>query len=146
MRPLLGRQVSQGISMDRILIEIVIWVSLIIFFITNSWRFSEEISEFVREYRGTKKKALKFSLCGAALKRRGKLTLWNGLGQVATDEDGLYYSSVCLPFLFFPWSKISVLKSTRLNKSHYSIVKLTGFPEISCLVPKRFELESWMVK
>ncbi len=114
------------------------WIAGVIFFLTNSWRFSKDISKFVNEFRAQRKNGLRFSMCGAGLKRRGKLTTWDGLGQVATDKHGVYYSSLCLPRLFLPWHRISFVG---LNNSRYSILKISGFPTYTVLIPKRIRLE-----
>jgi hypothetical protein len=119
----------------------LIGAALLLFFFTNSWRFVSDISSFVKEFRIKKNKHLKFSMCGCCLKRQNKLDLWNGLGQIATDEDGIYYSSVCMPLLFIPWSKLKRVQLSEPLSGKYSSISIIGYPTFTWLIPARFKLQ-----
>ena len=123
------------------MVQFLIFAFLLFFAVTNSWRFNEDIRVFFNEFRSFKKKGLEFSLCGAGIKRRRQPTIWNGLGQIASDDSGLYYASVCTPFTFVPWSKVSFIASKGLKETSYSLLKVAGYPEIIILLPKRLNLE-----
>ena len=112
---------------------------LLLFLLTNSWRFVSDISSFVKEFRVKKVKSVKFSMCGCCLKRQNKMELWNGLGQIATDDQGIYYSSICMPLLFIPWNKLKLIENSDFNK--YSCVTIAGYPAFTWLIPSRFNLK-----
>jgi hypothetical protein len=114
---------------------------LLIFFMTNSWRFASDISSFVKEFRVNKKRGLKFSMCGCCLKRQNKMDLWNGLGQIATNGEGIYYSSICMPLLFIPWGKLNLVKLDNQISNEYSHVTIAGYPAFTWLIPARFNLK-----
>ena len=114
---------------------------LLLFFATNSWRFVNNIASFVKEFRVKKNRGLKFSMCGCCLKRQNKMDLWNGLGQIATDDDGIYYSSICMPLLFIPWENLKRVTLNELTSKGYSSLSIVGYPTFTWLIPTRFNLK-----
>lgn len=94
---------------------------------TQGWKITRKISPLIRHHRVNKPVDLKFCWCGCGVRRKDLLDVWDGFGEAATTDDGIYYRSWGTPYLFFPWQSLTLIKTKRLFPFRkYNFLKVKG--------------------
>jgi hypothetical protein len=124
-------------------VSFIIFLALFVVFMTQGWKITKKVSPLVRHYRVNKPVGLKFSWCGCGVRRKDLLDVWDGFGEAATTDEGIYYRSWGTPYLFFPWQSLTLINTKRLFPFRkYNFIKIKEFGDVTWLLSASIDLGS----